>query len=113
MLKFDQSYSTIVSKLFELSIACTVQSNAKCDMFQFGFKPSHSTGICISILKQTVDYYISHGSHVVICFVDFSKAFVRVNYWKLFNKSLDDGVDVHVHRILAFWYSNKTTCTLA
>jgi len=28
------------------------------------------------------------------CFVDFSKAFDRVNYWKLFNKLLDDGVEL-------------------
>ena len=26
------------------------------------------------------------------CFVDFSKAFDRVNYWKLFSQLLDDGV---------------------
>ena len=103
------SISNAITKLFELSIASTVQSNAKCDRFQFGFKPSHSTGICTSVLKQTIDYYISRGSHVFTCFVDLSKAFDRVDYWKLFNKLLDDGVDVHVVRILAFWYSNQKT----
>ena len=27
------------------------------------------------------------------CFIDFSKAFDRVSYWKLFHKLLDDNVD--------------------
>jgi hypothetical protein len=28
-----------------------------------------------------------------VCFVDFSKAFDKINYWKLLNKLLDDDVD--------------------
>ena len=36
------------------------------------------------------------------CFVDFSKVFHRVNYWKLFHKLLDDGVDSKVARTLMF-----------
>jgi len=33
-----------------------------------------------------------------------------VNYWKLFNKLLDDGIDVAIVTILAFWYSNQKIC---
>ena len=33
-------------------------------MYQFGFKKGHSTGLCTSVVKQTVDYYLKHGSHV-------------------------------------------------
>ena len=29
-------------------------------------------------------------------FIDFSKAFDRVNFWKLFHKLLDDGVAVDI-----------------
>jgi len=39
-----------------------------------------------------------------------SKAFDRVNYWKLFNKLLDDGVNVCVTAILAYWYSHQRVC---
>jgi len=28
------------------------------------------------------------------CFIDFSKAFDKVNYWKLFCQMIDDGNDV-------------------
>ena len=31
---------------------------------------------------QPVDYYSSRGSYVFACFVDFQKAFDKVNYWK-------------------------------
>jgi len=44
---------------------------------------------------------------VFSCFVDFQKAFDKVNYWKLFLKLLDDGVDDKIVRIMAFWYSNQ------
>ena len=46
-----------------------------------------------SPFKKTVDYYINRGSHVFACFIDISKAFDSVNYWKLFNFLLDDNVD--------------------
>ena len=41
-------------------------------------------------------------------FLDFSKAFDRVNYWKLFSQMLEEGSDVCVVRLLAYWYSNQT-----
>jgi len=42
--------------------------------------------------------------------VDFRKAFDRVNYWKLFNKLLNDGIDVNIVALLAFWYSHQEVC---
>jgi len=73
-----------------------------------GFKKGHSTGLCTSVVKQTVDYYLKHGSHVFVCFLDFSKAFDRVNYWELFSQMLEEGSDACVIRLLAYWYSNQT-----
>jgi len=50
----------------------------------------HSTSLCAAIIKQSIEYYINRGSHVFVCFIDFSKAFD--NYWILFKQLLDDGV---------------------
>ena len=72
------------------------------DDYQFGFKVKHSTGLCTKVLKRTVDYYTERGSHVFCAFIDFSKAFDRVNYWHLFNKLLDDNVSHDVVRLLSF-----------
>ena len=60
--------------------------------------------------KRTVDRYTQGGSHVFASFLDFSKAFDKVSYWKLFHKLLDVKIDVAIVRLLAFWYSNQQAC---
>jgi len=36
-----------------------------------------------------------------------TKAFERVNYWKLFNQLLSDGANVYLVKLLAYWYVNQ------
>ena len=102
--------STAFSKLFECLVADQLSNNNDNDRYQFGFKAGHSTALCTSVFKRTVEYYINRGSHVFACFIDFTKAFDKVNYWKLFNKLLDDNVDSSLVRILIFWYSKQEIC---
>ena len=71
-------------------------------MYQFGFKNGLSTSSCTSAIKKTVEYYLCLGSHVFTCFVNFSKAFDNVNYWKLFRQLIDDGSDMCLVRLLVF-----------
>jgi len=78
--------------------------------YQFGFKKGHSTGLCTYMVKQTVEYYTLGGSHVFLCFVDFTKAFDKVNYWKLFRMLLNDSLDLYCIKLLVFWYSNQMAC---
>jgi len=82
-------------------------SLADCDNYQFGFKAGHSTTLCAGVFRHTVDYFVTRGSHVFVSFVDFSKAFDYVSYWKLFNQLLDDGVDCILVELLAYWYCNQ------
>ena len=58
--------------------------------------------IFASTFKNTVDYYRCRGSHVFVCFIDFSTAFDTVNYWKLFSKLLSDDVDYRIVLFLAY-----------
>ena len=58
-------------KILETVILTRFNEADKCDMYQFGFKKGHSTGLCTSVVKQTVDYYLKHGSHVFVCFFRF------------------------------------------
>ena len=100
--------SNSVSKILETLFLCKVNTTVFCgDNYQFGFNAGHSTGLCTNAMKTVVDYYTGQGSHVFMCFVDFSKAFDKVNYWKLFQKLLDDNVNRSVVALLAFWYSNQ------
>ena len=102
--------STALSKIFEGVIAERFYSADECDKYQFGFKAKHSTAMCTSVFKQTVDYYRNRGSHVFACFVDYVKAFDYVNHWKLFLKLLQDDVDVNLVSMMAYWYANQQLC---
>lgn len=102
--------SNALSKLFEHVLVDSVHTDGEGDQAQFGFKQGHSTALCTSIMKRTVEHYINRGSHVFACFVDLSKAFDKVNYWKLFNKLLDDNVNASIVRVLAFWYTRQEMC---
>ena len=66
----------------------------------------HSTTICSNFFFNVIEYYTTRGSHVFFCFVDFTKAFDRVNYFKLFSGLLNDGVNDCVVNLLAYWYSH-------
>jgi len=65
-------------------------------------------------MKHTIDYYTDRGSHTFCAFIDFSKAFDRVNFLKLFHKLLDDGVAVKICSIIVILVlSSGGSCTMA
>ena len=43
-----------------------------------------------------------------LCFIDASRAFDRLNHFKLFDKMCQRGVPKYIIRILAFWYAHQT-----
>jgi len=47
---------------------------------------------------------------VFTCFIDFIKEFDCVNHWKLFNKLLDDEIDIKIVNILVYWYTKQEMC---
>ena len=51
---------------------------------QFSFKQRHSPVISSLALKELVNYYWNRDSKVYGCFVDASKAFDRIKYYKQF-----------------------------
>ena len=54
------------------------------------------------LLKEVIDYYKSHNSPMLICFMDASKAFDRVNHWTLFKKLLLRGVSFIFIRLIVY-----------
>jgi len=103
--------SNAESKLLENIVLQRIQSSQDdVHCYQLGFKKGHSTGLCTYMLKQTVEYYTMGGSHVFLCFVNFSKAFDKVNYWKLFIMLFNDSLYFYCIKLLVFWYSNQMAC---
>ena len=99
--------SNAITKILETIFLEFVKDKSAKVECQFGFKAGHSTALCTYSLKYIVDYYTSRGSHVFVCFADFTKAFDRVNYWKLFKQLLEDGLSQWIVSLLAFWYSHQ------
>jgi hypothetical protein len=77
--------ATVASKILELLILWRCEDKLYTADAQFGFKSDHPTETCIYVLKEILHFYKSRGSPVVICFMDASKAFDRVNHWTLFS----------------------------
>ena len=61
-------------------------------------------------MKSVSKYYTQHHSPVYTCFLDASKAFDKINHFKLFRKLLDRKTPIVIVRIVLFWYSKQTVC---
>ena len=77
---------------------------------QFRFKNKHSADMCIFSAKCIMKYYTEHGSPVLTCFLDASKAFDRINHWTLFRKMIDSKMPLIIVRIIMFWYQSQLGC---
>lgn len=71
---------------------------------QFGFKRGCSTDLCSGVLKNVISCYNHSGTSVFSCFLDASKAFDRVNHFKLFRLLLDRDLPMTLARFLLSWY---------
>ena len=75
--------SSIPGKMLDVYVNNRYDSNITTSSQQFGFKKGHSTSVCSTILKETLEYY-RRGNYTVYCIMlDATKAFDRVDYCKL------------------------------
>ena len=77
--------ASTMSKLLEILLLERLSNFLLTTSHQFGFKKSHSTDSCIYVLKEAIDFYVAQQSSVYLCFLNASKAFDRVNHFKLFD----------------------------
>ena len=101
----------ILSHVFEAALLRKFGSFLASDNLQFGFKKSHSTSHAIFVLRSTIDYYLSHGSSVIVAFLDCSKAFDTISHYGIFLKMMDRNVPLVFLAIMIYWYCNmKCRC---
>ena len=96
---------TAASKIFELCLSVILENYLFTHDQQFGFKSKHSTDFCIIIYSKECLKILYTTS---TCFLDASKAFDKINHFKLFRKLLDRKTPIVIVRILLFWYSKQT-----
>ena len=101
--------SPAISKLFEHVLKLVFPDSLTTSALQFGFKKKSSTVHALHCLKETVTYFINHGSRVFCTFLDASKAFDRLVHSGLFTKLMDRNVPLIFLDIIISWY-NGLSC---
>ena len=96
--------SPIISKIFERILRMLFSDILSSSSYQFGFKTGKSTSHAIFCLRQTINYYIDHGSQVFCSFLDASKAFDRLIHAGLFIKLIERNAPKIFIDILITWY---------
>ena len=98
---------SILGKLLDLIILKQNSHVFETDDLQFGFKPNHSATQCTFASNEIIQYYQNNNSAICVLMLDYSKAFDRVNYIKLFSKLTDRGLCPSVLRVLLNLYTNQ------
>jgi hypothetical protein len=77
------------------------------DNLQFGFKEKSSTTICTAMVSEISRLFKSRGSATYAVMLDATKAFDRVEHFRLFSSLLDKGMDILFVRLLINMYINQ------
>ena len=72
---------------------------------QFGFKKNVGCSNAIFAVRQVIEYFNERGSNVYVAALDASKAFDKVNFYKLFSSLVHCGLPVHIIDSIVNWYS--------
>ena len=78
--------SPLVLKVLDLVILLLFANELKPCELQFGFQKKNSPTMCTWLVSETVNYFNNRDTPVFSCFLDISKAFDLVNFYKLFQK---------------------------
>src|SRR6478609_6434340 len=74
---------------------------------QFGFRKGCGTRDAIVVMRMICERSLEFGNNVYICFVDFEKAFDRVNWKKMMKVLHSIGVDWRDRRMKSKLYMNQ------
>lgn len=100
--------TSVFSKLIEICILNRYENMLYTTDNQFGFKRKHATDQCVFAFKQIINYYRNTNSPVFVCYLDASKAFDRINHYKLYEKLLKRGIPKFIVCFFMYWFSEQT-----
>jgi hypothetical protein len=85
--------SDTIAIIYECYILSVIEQQFQEHELQFGFRKNYSVNHAMFTLRETILSYRAKSKPVYACFLDFSKAFDKINRWILLNKMkkfLDD-----------------------
>jgi hypothetical protein len=75
---------------------------------QFGFRKGRGTREAIAVLRTLGERSLQHGKDIFVCFVDYEKAFDRVNWSKLMKILERIGVDEKDRQLIRHLYLSQS-----
>jgi len=97
--------SPCISKVLEMCMHSMFRPWLESDDLQFGLKKGGGFRDAIYTLRGVIHHINSHGSTAVVCALDISKAFDKMNHFGLFIKLMDRCVPRCLLDVLINWYS--------
>ena len=94
----------VIAKVFESIVMVMCEQELETDDLQFGFKKGLGCTDAIFLCRSTIDHFTQRGSNVYAASLDISKAFDKVNHFKLFHSLINAGMPLCMILLLANWY---------
>ena len=94
----------VIAKVFESIVTVVCEQELQTDDLQFGFKKNMGCTDAIFLCRSTVDHFTERGSNVYAASLDISKAFDKVNHFKLFHSLITAGMPLCLILLLENWY---------
>jgi len=102
--------SPLISKIFESFLLEKFTNYLQPDELQFGFRKKLGCAHAIFAFRNVVEYFNDKGSNVYIGALDASKAFDRLNHYKLYSTLIDRGLPIYFIELVINWYNNLYAC---
>jgi hypothetical protein len=99
-------------KLFEYCLNVTYQKKIRLNSRQFSYRKHTSCNLANAVLREVIGKYNSHNSDVHCAFLDMSKAFDKVNHYKLFMQLLDSDVPNILVKLIISMYENQNVSVM-
>ena len=102
------SLSKVYERAFYNQLFSFITINNILYNYQFGFRPSHSTNLALTLLTDKITEAIDNKKIMAGVFLDFSKAFETVNHNILLNKLRHYGIQNSALDWITSYLSNRT-----